>query len=205
MTVLIALLTSILTTFLIGRLYLNLQYHKSNAGFRQNEISKATHELIKQYNDNGVIGEEYHKKYKFALSIVLERLILSYGVEKQDKSSELYPVFHGEHESAWDFYAEYIRPVMIDLNNNAFVGWINTVPNVKRLKVLWDICFALEKIIALTEFLNTQNFGHQLITIDHGSKQIKINVDINSIPELIELKKHYNIINKLWNNWLSFL
>lgn len=54
MTILTAILTSIISSLLFGWFYLNLQYHKSNAGFRLQQIIGVTNYLVREFHETGV-------------------------------------------------------------------------------------------------------------------------------------------------------
>lgn len=208
MIVVIAIVTSVITSFLVGRFYLNLQYHKSNAGFRQQQIIDCTRALVHESGMKGTVPPELHIKYRYALSEVLEKLMACYGLKESDGKKlppQHYPVF--QKDASGDevqFFQEKIRPVMIDLNNNAFIGWINWVPNVQRLTTLWTLCFTLEKICTGLEYLKAKNvvgedqsihpIGEWLVVLkDHQGDQ----------KEIDELKKHHETIRQLWYKWVA--
>lgn len=202
MIILTALITSVIGSFLFGRFYLNLQYHKSNAGFRQKQIIDCTTELVNEYMKNEKIDQDLHYKYQYALSEVIEKLIITYGTNpaiKRNLNKNEYPNFLKDGEnSEIDFFKENIRPIMIDLNNNAFIGWINWVPNVKRLTTLWDLCFTLEKLTVNIEYLKTKN--DSIISFKNGLLIIKDTYEYSSEVETV--KNSHEVIRKLWFKWL---
>ncbi|MGB3179847.1 MAG: hypothetical protein WBB45_00545 [Cyclobacteriaceae bacterium] len=202
MTILTASITSAITAFLIGRVYLNLQYHKSNAGFRQQAIIDCTKELVQEYKAKGQIDPDLHIKHRYGLSAVVETCLKYYGLSAADrKEGELYPYYHTPvADSEMAFFEERIRPVMIDLNNNAFIGWINWVPNVQRLTTLWSICFSLEKVSQHLTYLLQKNGGAAIQSEGSG---YRLGDTAVTSEEGKELKQQHTQIRDLWYKWLE--
>ncbi|MFA0960730.1 hypothetical protein AB9P05_02880 [Roseivirga sp. BDSF3-8] len=202
MTILTASITSAITAFLIGRVYLNLQYHKSNAGFRQQAIIDCTQELVQEYKANGQIDPHLHIKHRYGLSAVVETCLMHYGLSAADNKEEgVFPYFHAPvAESEMAFFEERIRPVMIDLNNNAFIGWINWVPNVQRLTTLWSICFSLEKVTQSLTYLSEKE-GRT--AVQNEDKKYRLSHSALASKEGIELKQQHEQIRQLWYKWLQ--
>ncbi len=205
MTIIIALITSVIGSFLFGRFYLNLQYHKSNAGFRQQQIMDCTSDLLKEYRENGEIDQDLHVKYQYALSEVIEQMILVYGIDPaspKSPSDGKFPALSKDNQgSEISFFKENIRPIMIDLNNNAFIGWINWVPNVQRLTTLWSFCFTIEKITVNLEFLKVKQTADEIVSTQNGLVVIKENPEYKK--EIDELKNDHELIKNLWFKWIE--
>jgi hypothetical protein len=207
MTIITALITSVIGSFLFGRFYLNLQYHKSNAGFRQQQIIDCTTDLIACYQKNGQIDQDLHIKYQYALSEVIEKLIITYGIDpaiQKDINENEFPAFTNEKlEDNIPFFKENIRPVMIDLNNNAFIGWINWVPNVKRLTTLWSLCFTLEELILNLDYLlaKQREVPNTMLSVKNGL--LTVNDSKNYSKEIEKINKCHTTIKELWFNWIT--
>jgi hypothetical protein len=207
MTIITALITSVIGSFLFGRFYLNLQYHKSNAGFRQQQIIDCTTDLIACYQKNGQIDQDLHIKYQYALSEVIEKLIITYGIDpaiQKDINENEFPAFTNEKlEDNIPFFKENIRPVMIDLNNNAFIGWINWVPNVKRLTTLWSLCFTLEELILNLDYLQAKQreVPNTMLSVKNGL--LTVNDSKNYSKEIEKINKCHTTIKELWFNWIT--
>ena len=204
MTVLVAAFTSLITSFLVGRFYLNLQYHKSNAGFRQRRIIEATNYLVKEFHENGSITKATHLRFNYALSKVIEQLIYVYGIHPAKSQKDDFPLFQLPNETGIEFFNNNVRSIMIDLNNNAFIGWMSWVPNVKKLTTLWELCFCLEKIVTTVEFLKEKDVQlNNVGIIQTSGRKLHIIYDLEFHSEITELKVNYSIIEGLWFKWLS--
>ncbi len=206
MVIATAIITSIITSFLIGRMYLNYQYLKSNAGFRQQKIIECTKELCGAHTINSQIDEDLHVKHKYALSYIVERMIRAYGInnclsaEHHDELS-VFPHFEDKDGvSGVLFFEEYIRPVMNDLNNNAFIGWFNWVPNVKRLTTLWNMCFYLEEITTNLAYLTSKNKSEKIYKLENGS--LSFFDQSNYKKEIGIVRENHRKIKVLWCEWL---
>lgn len=196
MTILTAILTSVISSFLFGRFYLNLQYHKSNAGFRQQQIIDATNYLVKEFREKGSIDPLSHIRFKYSLSKVIEKFILVYGLTDDHNNPDEFPLFQSEDGDGFKFFDDNVRQVMIDLNNNAFIGWINWVPNVKKLTTLWELCFCLEKIVTRTELIKDKKIDEKLLILK-SADDAELQQDISYIRQ-----NHY-LIRTQWFKWLS--
>lgn len=146
------IITSFVTTFFIGRLYLNLQYLQSNAGHRQKRIIEATKSIFK-INLNDKERYQISAAYHTSLGPVLYKLITF----KSNNGAYILPSLNGIEKEGWKFYDLYVRPVSNDLNNNAFIGWLPYFRNVERLKILWKFCKKIEDIVTMVEVLKINN------------------------------------------------
>ncbi len=210
MGILLTIFTSALTTLLVGRMYLNFQYHKSNAGYRQAKIIEATKVITAALAHDDTSLLILRRTYKQALAPVIERLARTFGTQQLPRQTGMLPFFQEKEEAdGWQFYTTYLHPVMTDLNNNAFIGWLPFIPNVRRLTTLWEMCHQLENIITETERI--QAWEKQM-----GQKGIfpKDTFDSCSIPPSTDptlqtlispLLAEYQRLETTWQQWLKLV
>ena len=209
--ILITIVTSFLTSILVGRFYLNWQYHESNSGYRQSKIIIATKEFIDCIlNNNKKLSIDIlRKKHRNSLGIIIERCIYSFEISDNNSHSIYYPLlFDLEKDNNWNFYDKNIRSVIVDLNNNAFIGWIPWILNVKRMKTLWYFTHTLETIIEIQEILQAYEAKNSVKIFSQKSIHcVTINqTGINTID--IQINEYINCMNtlkKYWYQWKSLL
>lgn len=140
------------------------------------------------------------------MSEVIEKMITTYGIDPTAKKSldeNSFPDFAQNSDgSEIVFFKENIRPIMIDLNNNAFIGWINWVPNVKRLTTLWSLCFELEKITVNLDFLRLKqnDKGVSVVSTKNGLLTLQNHPEYTETIE--DVKASHELMKDLWFNWL---
>lgn len=89
------------------------------------------------------------------------------------------------------------------MNNNAFIGWINWVPNVKRLTTLWSLCFTMEELILNLEYIREQQGKgtEEILSVKNGL--LKVN-DFGAYSKEIEkIRSCHTAIKNLWFYWVS--
>jgi hypothetical protein len=203
------IVTSAITTFLIGRMYLNFQYHKSNAGYRQGKIIAATQEIKAGWLASIPEADALRNKYKSSLGLVIERLVRTYGTLPAAGAGDLHPLLHHPgHADAWSFFETHVRPVKADLNNNAFIGWIPVVPNVKKLTTLWEMCHQLENIVIATAEIQALEKKYQApVLAPEGDYAVRVKVA--GEPEMqaraAKLLKEYKLLQGHWYQWLKLI
>lgn len=188
--ILTSIITSVFTTFLLSRVYLNLQYLHSNAGQRQSQIIKATRSVFEQQltdEDRYSLSKVYHT----SLGPLFYRL---YTFE-QDAAGATLPCLNGMGKEGWHFYDQYIRPVRNDMNNNSFIGWLPYFANVERLKVIWKMCQRTEELITQVELLKME--GKVSIT----GNQLLISSSAKEDPEVRRLVLGYEDLYALTKKW----
>ena len=201
MVIIIALITSLIGSFLISRLYLNMQYHHSNAGHRQEQIILATRDIFAKPKLYSSV------QHRYSLGKVIEILYNCYSVENRTITGvEVLPNFNEDGINGWVFFEHHVRPVSIDLNNNSFIGWITWVPNVKRLRTVWELCFNIEKLIKETQRLKNlhANTNNSEYTEFYKANLYTIKKEHLDDPnlELSELMRLHIAIKTLWTEWI---
>ncbi len=206
---LVSILTSAITTFLIGRMYLNFQYHKSNAGYRQGKIIAATREIKAGLPAASPEADALRNKYKSSLGLVIERLVRTYGTLPSAAPGDLHPLLHTPgHADPWSFFEAHVRPVKADLNNNAFIGWIPAVPNVKKLTTLWEMCHQMENIvIATAEIQSLEKKYPSPVLQPEGDYAVRVRVagEPEMATRAAKLLEEYNLLRGHWYQWLRLI
>lgn len=204
----VSIVTSVIASFLVGRIYLNAQYYSSNAGYRQRQVISATHDIGKSLRENKAnISAELIAKYRYSLAPLIVRMFHSFETGDQD----LYPALTLEGEpDSWHFFHTWIRPVKIDISNNAFIGWMPFVRNVQLMTTLWNICHVTESIIMEITAIQTisNEKGIQLPYQTVGLNIVFNPSDYTSTlyaPHVTTVKKHYGDLKKCWYKWLTLL
>lgn len=178
---------SIISSFLISRVYLNAQYFRSNSGYRQLHVIAATRSIGKAIH-TGDASEEAALclKYRYSLGVLISRLYRAFDTAAPMGAKEAALLLtDGKNGDVWSFYDKHIRPVKEDITNNAFIGWLPFVHNVKLMTALWDICHHAENIVmylAATEGGDITGRGQR----EHG-----------------ELEENYRQLGQAWSKWLT--
>lgn len=178
---------SIISSFLISRVYLNAQYYRSNSGYRQLHVIAATKSIGKAIQ-TGDAGEEATLclKYRYSLGVLISRLYRASNAAAPAGAKEAALLLtDGKNGDIWSFYDKHIRPVKEDITNNAFIGWLPFVHNVKLMTALWDICHHAENIVmhlAATE-------GGDITGRDQR--------------EYGKLEENYRQLELAWSRWLA--
>jgi len=209
-SIILVIVISILSSMLVGRFYLNWQYHESNSGYRQAKIIVATQEFQdRMLRDQGLAIEELRKKHRNSLGIVIEQCIQSFDIPNAETTLVRYPILRdprGKH--GWCFYDIHIRSVITDLNNNAFIGWIPWILNVKRMRTLWYFSHTLEDIIASQELLKNHEIQKE-VTIFESYTSHSISVAKTGNPDIDKHIDTYlrdmNTLQHYWEQWKLLL
>ena len=177
---------SIISSFLISRVYLNAQYYRSNSGYRQLHVIAATRSIGKAIH-TGDAGEETALclKYRYSLGVLISRLYRAFDTAASAGAKEAASLLtDGKNGNVWSFYDKHIRPVKEDITNNAFIGWLPFVHNVKLMTALWDICHYAENIVM------------------HLAAKEGGDITERSQREYGELEENYRQLEQAWSRWL---
>src|SRR4051794_41144581 len=97
--ILISMVTSAITSFLVGRIYLNAQYYSSNSGYRQLQVIAATQEITESIRENGEkVPEALMTKYRYSLAQLIFRMFISFDSCEKASSPGIFPSFNTEEE-----------------------------------------------------------------------------------------------------------
>ena len=176
---------SIISSFLISRVYLNAQYYRSNSGYRQLHVIAATKSIGKAIH-TGDAGEEAALclKYRYSMGVLISRLYRAFGTTAPAEGAAML-LTDGKNGDVWSFYDKHIRPVKEDITNNAFIGWLPFVHNVKLMTALWDICHHAENIVMHLAATETGDIT--------GRDQ----------REYGQLEENYRQLEQAWGRWLT--
>lgn len=199
-----------LSSILMGRFYLNRQYHESNSGYRQGKIMEATKEMLAASSSGISLSNDLLlTRHRNSLGAVIVRFLPSFGAGKGENLSGTFPLFWDRGETdGFVFYDSYVKPVMYDLNNNAFIGWVPWILNVKRMRTLWFITHLLEEVIIEQEALRTYETGGKF-TIFHQETDYILTVRKTNDEKIDQQIDQYlnkmNSLKKYWLYWLTLL
>ncbi|WP_343688841.1 hypothetical protein [Chitinophaga sp.] len=205
-TIITAIICSSISSFLIGRIYLNRLYASSNAGHRQAGVILATKELFTaaQQGDDTLLAAMPHR-HRHSLGALLLRMFNAYQGEALNGRDGVPLLTSPDHIDIWFFYEQHIRPVKVDMNNNSFIGWLSFVHNVKLMTTIWDICHIAEDIItnlaAMDAIAVAQN--SRLPYERQGVLLVFTAVDEKYEPYLTTLRQQYAQLAQRWNRWLQ--
>lgn len=208
----VSIITSAIASFLIGRIYLNAQYYSSNAGYRQLQVISATHEIAGSFQEHGPdIPAGLIAQYRYSLGPLIIRMFHSFGNGGQAPEHDVYPALTLEGEpDSWLFFQACIRPVKIDISNNAFIGWMPFVRNVQLMTTLWNICHIAESIIMEITAIQTIA-SEKRIPLPYQPLGLSIvfepadRVPDCYTPHVTTVKKLYGDLRRSWYKWLRLL
>jgi hypothetical protein len=206
-SVLLVILISSLTSILMGRFYLNWQYHESNSGYRQGKIIEATKEIHNNIIEGGGLVETLRIRHRNSLGLIIERFIKSFGTARIDVPPGSYPILYNANDTnRWSFYDENIKPVIADLNNNGFIGWVPWILNVKRMRTLWYLSHTLEEVIVEQETLRIYEAKNN-VRIFHPINDSTVSVSKTGNSSVdAQIEKYLGKMSELkhyWQKWLT--
>jgi hypothetical protein len=208
-SLLLVIFTSALTSFVLGRFYLNWQYHETHAGYRQARIIAATRELHHSLLNDGEAAPALRIRHRNSLGLVIERFIQAFGTPQMKKQPGNYPVLYDpEQAGSWHFYDEHIKPVMADLNNNGFIGWMPWILNMKRMRTLWHLSRRLEEVIMAQETLRMYESTYQVRVFHQvNAATVKVRNTGNTAVDA-QTQKYESKMRELegyWQHWLTLV
>lgn len=208
----ISIITSAIASFLVGRIYLNAQYHASNSGYRQVQVIKATREIAESMREKGSdIPEELIVKYRYSLAPLIVRMFYVFGPEEKFSVQDTYPALTVEGDpNKWLFFQEYIRPVKLDINNNAFIGWMPFVRNVQLMTALWDLCHIAENITMEIAAIETMASKKNIPLPYHiVNKKVILHPADHIAPvyntHMANVNMQYGNLKRTWYKWLTLV
>ena len=187
LTIMTSAIVSLMASFLLGRAYVNAQYHASNAGMRQVIVIEATRTLLDKSMDEGA----WLARYSSALAPLLKQCHQAFDSEDKTRL----PALQYERYTGWNFYYRYLLPVQQDMNNNGYLGWFHFVHNVKLMTTLHQLVFTAERIIALQEEARAKNA--EAIKVSEGL------INKTSLAPHDELLEAYSLLETTWKQWLA--
>ena len=151
----------------------------------------------------------YHffiSRYRYSLGLIIARLWQFWNTD-QCLPSHSYPKLYEKYaEDAWLFYEKHVRSEVIDINNNAFIGWLPGFPLVKKLLALQALCFQLEKVASCIYALHhIENKGEVALmenSIAGFAIQPKKTSGTSDSDTEAELAHQCQLLKKCWNKWI---
>jgi hypothetical protein len=204
-----AIITSILTSLAVWRFYINWQYYRSTAGQRLNQVIEAMLYVLENDGkaDDATIVETLNTLHRNSLGAISLSLFKTFKANDQVMTN-LPRILAITEKNFWEVYDSHIRPVLTDINNNSFFGWLPGVPNVERLLTLQQLCFQLEKYIAHLELLDKRGLLDWITPIDRFRLQITPanSSKTNSYPvEVRDLLQANQYLAEIWIKWIALI
>jgi hypothetical protein len=199
--IVISVIVSIVVSILTGRIILLLQYKLTNAGFRVNKVAAATHEIMVLSNVERKDGDVINS-FRYSAGLFLYRCHKAFDAGQTENS--LYPLLTDNIEKevdSWRFYNTHVRPVINDINNNSFIGWLPTI-EMRRLRSLVKLCNQVEYVISEIALINQENRTKYMLGVGLDLVQF---VNYDNQKELQPVKDAYEVLRKDWFRWISFL
>jgi hypothetical protein len=159
--------TSVVTSLAVWRFYVNWQFHQSTAGYRLNDVIEATRLLLGSNGDAAATEAVLSTRYRNSLGPVLQQLFRAFGSGPSGCPGSQ-PLFDGpEAGRIWEMYDAHVRPVITDINNNSFIGWLPGIPNIRRLLALQRLCFQIERALGAAQLVsNTEQHEREQAVAD---------------------------------------
>lgn len=214
MSNLLSIFIGVLGSFIVAWVFFYMQYNKSTAAYRIRQIEEATKKIINAKKKNGENREiaMLRNHYRYSLGVVLDRITKTY----LNSSSSLeypYPNFIDYDEDGkgnrscdgWRFFIERIKPVIDDINQYSFIGWMPS-PYHKRLKIIVNICYQLQKIVETHDAIMDNSATIKLIAFELPYREF---FRINNSDDLFvqkwktKLETEYNLLESYWREWVS--
>lgn len=215
MSNLLSLFIGILGSFIVAWVFFYMQYNKSTAAYRIRQIEEATKKIIdakKKNRENREIAM-LRNNYRFSLGVALDRITKTYS----NSSSPLeypYPNFidynedeKGNRSDGWGFFLGRIKPVIDDINQYSFIGWM-PFPQRKKLKIIVNICYQLQKIVETHDAIMDNSATKELIVFELTDREF---FKINNSDDLFvqewktKLETEYNLLETYWREWISII
>jgi len=197
------------------------QFQFSTAGYRVKSTAKATEEIYKAHTDekkantekNHYIGQ-LRNKYRYSLGVIIDILVQIWEkdgredarprlVHYKQKKGCIYDRDGNEGKGAdrWDFFNQFIRPVIEDINTYSFIGWFGWCPlcprRIRQLSSLTKLCSQLETVVS--EF--DAAYGEDLVTIEKDEVKPTSKPDPEKMRET--LGEVYSSLHDAWQEWLG--
>lgn len=206
----------------IGLIY--WQFCKSIANRRLMKIQDALGRIIKERND-GKNGKEddrtiamLRNKYRFSLGVTIDRMTNTYDANGNRILNDFLPNFINykpekstnkkeetilkETGDRWNYYKDRIRPVIDDLTQFAFLGWIPS-RKMKMLKLVVSFCYSVQSIVELHDAVMDKEEAKAGIVFDEPNRSyFKIVKQEDQVANdwLTELENEYNKLAITWRD-----
>ena len=194
---------SIVTSVLIGRIILLFQYKQTTAGFRLYKVAAATHTILASKNaEQGV--DNIVDSLRYSAGKLMYRCYRAFGETSHENTHHQYPLLVNDlNEVAdfWNFYTTHVRPVINDVNNNSFIGWLPT-REMRRLRSLVKLCNQVECVISELILVDNKTISTCLTIVGNDVVQF---IKADDVQELLSLKKAYDKLSVCWFTWLALL
>ena len=206
-TVIVSGIVSIICSIAVWRFFINWQFHRSTAGMRLLLVSECTQVLFaEEAVDPDIDIEEFlSSRYRNSMGLIIARL-WSFWNTDQHPTTNSYPKMYEEHAGdAWNFYEKHVRQVVIDINNNSFIGWLPGFPLVRKLLALQAICFQLEKVASCIYALHQKENNSEVALIENSMVGFTIQQlhGVRDCKVAAELVHECRLLKKCWNKWID--
>lgn len=203
---LISFILGFIASFTGGVLLIYWQFSKSMAGYRLVKVEEATKSITNEYKSANSYTGTIKNKYRYSLGVLIDLLTKTFGAKGIPKSNDQYISMLKEEGDGWEFFNFYVRPVINDINQFSFIGWLIILPKMKKLKYLLNLCKQLENVTAELDSIRlyARNNNLKILSIQENYI-LKINSqnDASANAKIEVLKNEYNKLEKYWNYWLK--
>jgi len=204
----ISYILGFLASLTCGLLLIYWQFTKSIAGYRLKKVEEATHLIINETKSTISYTGTLRNRYRYSLGVIIDLLIKTFGTKDIPKSEGSYLSMLTVEGDGWHRFNFYVRPVINDINNFSFIGWLTLLPQMKKLKILLNLCIQLENITAELDSIRlySNSKGLNILSIKDGPiLEIIEQKDASANAKIKILKNEYALLEKYWNEWLKVI
>lgn len=194
----------------IGLVY--WQFSKSNANERIKKIDRAIRDIVEEKKKlkNGKVDDRtiamLRNSNRFSLGVTLDRLTSAFdsnGVAIRDGS---YPNFIDDIGDRWSYYIHHVKPVVDDLNQFAFLGWL-PIKKMRKLNLLIKLCYRLQSIVEIHDAVMDKMELKERIQFEEPHKEYFriLRGNSESMDWLQKLENNYIELTKDWKDLLALM
>jgi hypothetical protein len=194
----ILLLIGVFLGFMGNVVLVCFQFKGSVAAKRVDWVRDATEAFLPKDLETG----QARNKYRYSLGVIIDDL--SRCRDDGMKNNGYWPSLADKMDDRWDRFNRYVRPVVDDINNYAFLGGDRIIrkfsTKLRQLHYLALLCFEIENAVMR---IDAAAENPSVIEIsDEGISPISGKEDD---PQIITLKDGFVELYQAWQDWLQVI